>query len=146
VEDTWGSRDYPVLEAAVRLVDEKAPEWVRVSEIAVEAGLDEDDVVRALTALHPLFVGEMAEYSGGGVGQWTIDSVTSEARQLAGQWPSPESLIGQLAAAFRVAADREPDAQERSRLRQLADALTGRLRDLAVEVATEVLGRHFPAR
>ena len=146
MEDTWGRRDYPVLEAAVRLVDEKAPEWVRVSEIAIEAGLDEDDVVRALTALHPLFVGEMAQYSGGGAGQWTIDSVTSEARQLAGQWPSPGSLIGQLAAAFRVAADQEPGEQERDRLRQLADALTGRLRDLAVGVAAEVLGRHFPAR
>jgi hypothetical protein len=146
VEDTWGSRDYPVLEAAVRLVDAKAPEWVRVSEIAIEAGLDEDEVVRALAALHPLFVGEMAQYAGGGVGQWTIDSVTAEARQLAGQWPRPESLIDQLAEAFKAAAEGEPDAQERDRLRQLAGALTGGLRDLAVGVAAEVLGRHFPAR
>ena len=146
MDDTWGSRDYPVLEAAVGLVDARAPEWVRVSEIATEAGLDEDDVVRALTALHPLFVGEMAEYAGGGVGQWTIDSVTSEARQLVGQWPSPEALIDQLAGALRAAADHEPDAQERGRLRQLAGALTGGLRDLALAVAAEVLGRHFPAR
>jgi len=146
VDDTWGSRDYQVLEAAVGLVDARAPEWVRVSEIATEAGLNEDDVVRALTALHPLFVGEMAEYAGGGVGQWTIDSVTSEARQLVGQWPSPEALIDQLAEAFKAAADHEPDTQERGRLRQLAGTLTGGHRDLAVGVAAEVLGRHFPAR
>jgi hypothetical protein len=146
VEDTWGSRYYPVLEATVRLVDAKAPEWVRVSEIAIEAGLDEADVVRALTALRPLFVGEIAEYAGGGVGQWTIDSVTSEARQLVGEWPSPRSLIDQLAEAFKAAADREPDAQERGRLREIASALTGGLRDLAVEVAAEILGRRFPAR
>jgi hypothetical protein len=76
----------------------------------------------------------------------TIDSVTSEARQLVGQWPSPEALIDQLAEAFKAAADREPDAQERGRLRQLADTLTGGLRDLALGVAAEVLGRHFPAR
>lgn len=146
MEDTWGSRAYPALEAAVRLVDAKAPEWVRVSEIAIEAGLDEDEVVRALTALHPLFAGEMAQYAGGGVGQWTIDSVTAEARQLAGQWPRPGSLIDQLAGAFKAAAEGEPDARERDRLRQLAGALTGTLRDLAVGVAAEVLARHVPAR
>ena len=143
VQDTWTSRDYPVLEAAVRLVDASAPEWVRVAEIAIETGLHEDDVVRALTALHPLFVGEMAEYAGG-VGQWTIDSVTSEARQLVGQWPSAESLIDELAEAFKAAAGREPDEQQRDRLRLLAIALTGTVRDLAIGVAGEVLDRHLP--
>jgi hypothetical protein len=78
VEDTWTNRNYPVLEAAVRLLDEADPQWVSVHEIAVETGLDEDSVARVLTALHPRYVGEMDQFSGG-PGPWTIQSVTVAA-------------------------------------------------------------------
>lgn len=140
MEDTWTNRDYPVLEAAVRLLDKADPQWVSVHEIAVETGLDEDSVARALTALHPRYVGEMDQFSSG-PGPWTIQSVTAEARERVGQWPTPESLIERLGDAFNAAAQCEPDEQKRGRLREIAVMLTGTLKDLAVAVAGEVIAR-----
>ena len=65
VQDTWTNRDFPVLEAAVRLLDQADPQWISVREIAAETGLGEDTVARALIALHPRYVGEMDQFSGG---------------------------------------------------------------------------------
>lgn len=143
VEDTWTDRDFPVLDAAARLLDAAVPPWVSVSEIATATGLTDHEVARALTALYPRFVGEMDEFSGA-PGPWTIQNVTTEARYAVGQWPTPESLIDRLAEAFKAAAEREPDEQKRGRLRQLADALTGTVRDLAIGVAGEVIARRIP--
>jgi hypothetical protein len=57
---------------------------------------------------------------------------------------TPESLIDRLAEAFNAAAEREPDAQKHGRLREIAGALTGTLRDLAIGVAGEVIARKIP--
>lgn len=140
MEDTWTDRDFPVLEAAVRLLDQADPQWVSVREIAAETGLEEDVVARALIALHPDYVGEMDQFSGG-PGPWTIQSVTAQARERVGQWPTPESLIERLADGFKAAAEREPDEQKRGRLREIAGMLTGTLKDLAVAIAGEVIAR-----
>jgi hypothetical protein len=134
---------FPVLEAAVRLLDAADPQWVSVQEIAADTGLDEDAVTRALIALHPRYVGEMDQFSGG-PGPWTIQAVMAEAREQVGQWPTPESLIERLADGFNAAAEREPDEQKRGRLREMAGMLTGTLKDLAVAIAGEVIARKVP--
>lgn len=142
MDDTWTNRAFPVLEAAVRPLDAADPQWVSVQEIAADTGLDEDVVARALIALHPRYVGEMDQFSGG-PRPWTIQAVTAEARERVGQWPTPESLIERLADGFN-AAEREPDEQKRGRLPEMAGLLTGTLKDLAVAIAGEVIARKVP--
>jgi hypothetical protein len=76
----------------------------------------------------------------GGPEPWTIQSVTADARERVGQWPTPESLIERLADGFKE-AEREPDEQKRGRLREIAAMLTGTVKDLAVAIAGEVIAR-----
>jgi hypothetical protein len=144
VEDTWTNRDLPVLEAAVRLLDADG-HWVSVRDIANATGIEPEDVARSLVALYPRYVGEMDQFTGGPE-PLTISTVTAEARERVGQWPTPESLIERLAAAFNAAADHEPDERKRGRIREIAGMLTGTLKDLAVAVAVagEVIARKTP--
>jgi hypothetical protein len=57
MEDTWVSRDLPVLETVVKLVDEGSFA-VTVADIADRTGLDTKTVDRALDALSGPYVGE----------------------------------------------------------------------------------------
>ena len=55
-----------------------------------------------------------------------ITDVTERASRLVGQWPTAESLAGQIAKAFTEAAEREPDSARRAgyiRLRQFSATL-----------------------
>jgi hypothetical protein len=144
VEDTWTNRDLPVLEAVVGRLDEGAQHiWVR--DIAEATGLDPVDVGRAFRALEGRYIDDMTPMPGlVSANDWAVSSVTAEARYAVGQWPTPESLIDRLAEAFTAAAEREPDVQKRGRLREIAGALTGGLRDLAIGVAGEVIARKIP--
>jgi hypothetical protein len=45
VDDTWWSRDLPVLDAAVRLAEDE--DFVYVGDLARETGFDPEDVFRA---------------------------------------------------------------------------------------------------
>ena len=114
MEDTWVSRDLPVLEAAVRLLDGGAWE-VTVAEIADETGLDLKTVDRALEALTGPYVAEYQRLATGGVPDtWSVTKVTAAARRVVGQWPTAESLAERLAAAFSEAADVEQDLSARA--------------------------------
>jgi DNA-binding MarR family transcriptional regulator len=137
VEDTWASRDLPVLDAAVKLLDENYD--IRVRDIAAETGLDLESVVRALDALEGPYVGEISRTMGPDAGSWYITSVTAAARQAVGQWPTPESLVDRLAEAFGNAAERESDPEQKSRLRQVASFLGSTGRDVATEVVSRVI-------
>ena len=64
--------------------------------------------------------------------------ITDEARQVVGQWPTPESVADRIVAALLEAADREPDERKRTKLRAAADALGGFSRDLLVNVIANV--------
>lgn len=137
MEDTWLSRDLPVLDAIVRLLDEGAFR-VDVAQIAVETGFDTVTVDRSLTALEGPFVAHYQRYASGGVPDtWNVSDVTAEARRAVGQWPTPESLAERLAGAFAEAADAEQDPERKSRLRQVA----GFLGETGKEVAAEVLAK-----
>jgi hypothetical protein len=58
-----------------------------------------------------------------------------------GQWPTAESLIGQLVEGLDAAAGREDDPERRGRLRQTASLLGGAARDIAVDVMARVIER-----
>lgn len=139
MEDTWVSRDLPVLDVVVRLLDNGA--WqVTVADIAGETGLDPKAVDRALEALHGPYVAEYQRLATGGIPDlWSVTEVTSAARRVVGQWPTAESLAARLAEAFSEAADKEMDPERKSRLRQLANFLGETGKDLAAEIMAKVI-------
>jgi len=100
MEDTWASRDLPVLDAAVRLLEDKFD--VRVRDIAAETGFDVNTVAQALDALEGPYVVEVRKSLGPDPSSWYIMNVTAEARQAVGQsgprrnpwsnaWPRPSA-------------------------------------------------------
>jgi len=139
VEDTWGSRELPVLSAAVALLEDSY--MVTVSDIAEKTGLELSAVSRSLEAMDPTYVDFRKTETGGDPRFWYVNRVTPAAREEVGQWPAPAKLIDRLAAAFSDAASREPDPVRREQLRQAGALLGGPVRDVAVQVAANVMAR-----
>jgi hypothetical protein len=135
VEDTWASRDLPVLDATVRLLETNY--FPSVRDIAAAAGMDIEATARALEALNGTYVDLSRTL--GSPENWHVNTVSADARREVGQWPTAESLIDRLAGAFGTAADQEPDPEKQSRLRSVAGMLGGAGRDIAVEVAARVV-------
>jgi hypothetical protein len=133
MESTWERRDLLVLDAVVRYFDEQdSAEIPDVETFAKITGMDPSQVGRAVRALSPRFI-----KTGPGLGGLTevpIMGVTDEARQVVGQWPSPQVWVDRLVAALHEAAEREPDPERKGRLRAMAEGLGGFARDVAVGV------------
>ncbi len=128
----------PVLTALVALLDQSY--MVTVSDIAERTGLDLTEVARSLDALDPTYVDFRKTTTGGDSRFWYVHKVTPAARREVGQWPTPESLIDRLAAAFNEAADRETDLSQQDRLRMTARLLSDAVRPVAIEVAARIIG------
>jgi hypothetical protein len=137
MDDTWASRDLPVLDAAVRLLEDDSE--VKVADIAAQTGLDGGTVAASLDALEGEYVVEVHRTMGD-PSVWTITRITATARRAVGEWPTPESLVDQLAAASAVAAVKEPDSEKKGRLRQVAGFLGSAGRDVATDVVSKVIG------
>ena len=93
MEDTWASRDLPVLDATVRVMETN--NFPAVRDIAAAAGMDIETTGRALEALDGTYVG--LSRSAGGPESWNVRTVSADARRAVGQWPTAESLVTQLA-------------------------------------------------
>jgi hypothetical protein len=141
---TWASRDLPVLEAAVRLFEEMYTAGLMpdAADIASATGLDALDVAKALDALDGEYLD--LQRTGGDLSSWFVGSITPDARRAVGQWPTGESLIDQLAAGISQAAEREPDPEQKTRLRAVARELAGAAKTIAVNVASEMLEHRLP--
>jgi hypothetical protein len=92
----------------------------------------------ALLALHGPFITLVRSGSASG---WHVTAVTADARRTAGQWPSGEALIDQIAARIAEAAEREPDHERKGRLQAVASGLGGAAKQIAVNVASAYLER-----
>jgi hypothetical protein len=137
VEDTWGSRDVPVLNAVVALLEQSY--MVTVSDIAERTGLELAEVTRSLDAMDPSYVDFRKTETGGDSTFWYVLKVTPEGRRVVGQWPSADSLIDRLVNGFSEAADREEDAEKHYQLRQAASLLSDSVHDVAVQVAATIV-------
>jgi hypothetical protein len=128
----------PVLSAVVALLEQSY--MVTVSDIAERTGLELAEVARALDALDPTYVDFRKTETGGDPRFWYVLKVTPEARQAVGQWPTAESLVDQLAKAFRDAAENEDDPERHYQLRQAAGLLESGIRDVAIQIASAITG------
>jgi hypothetical protein len=138
MEDTWWTRDLPVLDVVVRLREDYS-HFPEVIDIARETGFSTEDVARALVSMNGPFVS--LELTGGGAERWFVKAVTPAARQAVGQWPTPENVVARLAEAFSEAAGQEQDPERRGKLRAVASFLRETGKDFAAEVVAKVIAR-----
>jgi hypothetical protein len=143
VEDTWASRDLPVLQAIVSAFDDSERYQLRVPELIRLCGLPEREVqtgLRALASAQPSLL-ESPPPPSGLTCPIIITGVTERARRLVGQWPTADSLAAEIAMALSEAADQEPDPAKKSRLREAASVLGETARGVVVEVLSRVVER-----
>jgi hypothetical protein len=145
MEETWYSRDLPVLDAVVRLLDESPSGLLLGRAVAKRTALDEGAVESALYALSPTYVilgRQMA--AEGGLDLQVIDGVTGEARRAVGQWPTAESFIDQLVAGLKGAAEQEKDPERKKRLREIARGLGGAAKSIAIDIIAQLIEHKVP--
>jgi hypothetical protein len=142
VDDTWTSRDLPVLEAAVRGVDSHSIVGVALSTIANETTLPVEDVAIAARALQD--AGYVAVTWRMRHPSSAITAVSGEARRIAGSWPSNDVAADRLLEAVRQLEASALSDDERGRLRKLLDALSGVSRDVVVQVASAAITGQMP--
>jgi len=133
LQPTGASRDLPILRAALRRAD-SSNDLPDVQDLERDTGLKKDQVwigLRALQSADPPYI----ELDAG-----TVMAVSERARRELGTWPSPASLVDELAAALALAADKEIEPERKSRLRAAADGLAGMARDIAVGVIARRIG------
>lgn len=136
-EDTWNTRDLPVLQAIVDIYEDSGTYLTRATGIERRTGLDHDTVQQALRRLNsqPSFFEKVVEASGGQVVM--VGPPTADALRVAGAWPSPEQLLQRLISALESAADDDTRApEERSKFKQAAAYLGS----FATQVAIGALG------
>lgn len=137
MQDTWTTRDLPVLDATISLLE--ASFMVTVSDIAGRTGIGERDVAAALEALDPVYLDFRKTTTGGDPTYWYVHKATPEARRAVGQWPTPASLVTRLAEEFSSAAADERDAERKGLLTYAARLVSDTLRDVAERAAAAVL-------
>lgn len=139
MEDTWFSRDLPVLDAAISLAEESAIGFPRAGGIAKRTGFDVRDVAKAMDAMDGAYFRVQRYMSGGDPSPWHVSEFTPKARRAVGQWPTPENVADRLLAALEQAASETADEEERGRFRRAADSLKGLGRDVLPEVIANVI-------
>jgi hypothetical protein len=138
MQDTWYNRELPVLRAAVAAFERDLGRLLpEVSDLAEATGLAADDVARAVAALHPEYLD--LQTTPGEPTSWFVQRVHTSARRAVGQWPSPDTLAAQLAAAMQQVAEHTSDPDAKSRLRRAAEAIGGLAKDVLTEVGTKML-------
>jgi hypothetical protein len=137
VQDTWATRELPVLDATVSLLEESY--MVTVSDIATRTGLDSATVARSLEALDPVYVDFRKTTTGGDPTFWYVLKVAPQARRAVGQWPTPDSFVTKLAAELSAAASQEEDVERKGLLSYAARLIGDTVRAAAVRAAGEVL-------
>jgi hypothetical protein len=138
MEDTWWTRDLPVLDAAVTLF--QSEDFVEVGDLARATGFEPGDVAQALRDMEGVFVGKIQGM--GEMERWCITEVTPEARRAVGQWPTPENVVARLAEAFTAAAEHEPDPERKSKLRAVGSWLADTGKGIATQVISTVITQH----
>lgn len=140
VDETWVSRDLPVLRAAVRLCEEKR---VASREAIMEVtGFNKWTVILAFDALaaeQPPFFDELSNRTTN-AGYRAVAVPTGHARRTVGTWPTPESLADAIIARLQQAADDHTASPEmRDRAKQGLMAFLGSGKDILIGAAGSIL-------
>jgi len=134
---TWFERDYPVLLATAAQLEESRSNMAMSHEIAARAGIEADQVVKALGNLGTRYVLTKDASSLGGRDLYAV-GLTDKGLEAADVWPSSDLLAERLVAALERLLEETPEGSPKAgKLRAALDAL----RELTVGTAGNVLGQ-----
>lgn len=142
-KETWSTRDEPVLEAIVELVDDGAMR-VTPQDLVKHTGFELGTVQRALVALaaeEPSFF-EFSDMTTMGSAIREIDNIrnpSGHARRTVKTWPTAETLADRLIAGLEQAADETTDEEEASRLRRTGQWFGAAGRDVLVNIISSTM-------
>ena len=86
-QNTWATRELPVLKAIVKLLEPPGSNQATISQISEDTGIDKADVDRAIEALKGEYITEYQQFlTDGDPSTWAVRGVTPQARQAVGQW------------------------------------------------------------
>lgn len=143
LNDTWHSRELPVLIAAARVVD--TGEHVTPDELAEVDDLDlgADAIEMACEALVPTYLdaGRAPRRGGETRGMLVITGVTDDGRRATGLWPDGDTAVAQLLSALRQAEDLTDDPDDQTALRKAGGQLATVSRSVLAEVIAAVITR-----
>lgn len=143
LDDVCGPRDFPVLVATARLLDQTHRPQMSQS-IAKVLGLDQRDVAAALTNLSHRHL-EVRDASTYGERGCYVVGIRPAGLEAVGQWPSPETAADRLIAALEALIDNTAEGSpKQSRLKAARDGLLGAGRDVLVEVAGAAITGRIP--
>jgi hypothetical protein len=136
MDDTFYSRDYPVLLSVARRLEGGAFS-VRQDEIARDTGLEQDQVYRALLALDSGDFIEGQQEGRMGPREIVARGISERGRREVGLWPpaDTDSLTAALKAAI---ASPDTSADDRTKLRKILDTLGGVSKDIVVGIGVGV--------
>lgn len=142
IEDTWSTRDLPVLKVIVELADQ-GESSVEPAEIQRRTGLSAQQVQVALAALDdedPSLISIIGHTRGDGTREiYAAQQPTGEARRRVGSWPTPEGLADRLIAALKEAAEAETDPERKTKWETVAGFLSGVGQGVLIGVLTKAL-------
>lgn len=142
-QETWSTRDEPVLAAIVELVDNGAMS-VGPHDLVKHTGFDLETVQRALVALaaeNPPFF-EFSDMTGLDSEIREIENIrnpTGHARRTVRTWPTAETLADRIIAALEQAAAETENEEEAGRLRRAGRWFSAAGRDVLVNVVSTAM-------
>jgi hypothetical protein len=139
VEDTWTSRDLPVLEVVVEGFTDPERFMMTFQEVVGACGLPEREVKAGLRDLWASSFVEAPRPPEELTYPLIVTGVTERARRAVGQWPTPDSLAARLVKGLREAAEQEDDPVRRKGLKEAAGFLGETARGVVAEVCAKVI-------
>lgn len=144
MDDTWFSRDFPVLDAIVREIDNVliSGTYPQLSDIAAITGLEIMQVGSAAIALENAGLIDLHKtMTGGNPAPWPVTGVSGNARQLVGAWPTPESLARDLYRQIENLSESEANPTRSSWFKNFLGETSAIGKDIVVEVLAAALGK-----
>lgn len=137
LDDTWQTRDFPVLLEVARQADRQPQRlWLSITQVAEATGLSKDDV---RTAAHWLAEAGLVQVDRRADSVVAFRGITVEARTKVGLWPTPQVAADRLVAALRQAVEEAATPEEKTKRQKALSSLLEGGRDFIVSVAAGVL-------
>jgi len=144
MDDTWFSRDLPVLDAIVREIDNLliSGTYPQLSDIAAITRLEIMQVGSAAIALDNAGLIELHQtMTGGNPAPWAVTGVSSNARQLVGAWPTPQSLARDIYRQIENLSGSESNPTKSSWFKNFLGETSAMGKDIVVEVLAAAIGK-----
>lgn len=144
MDDTWFSRDLPVLDAIVLEIDKLLLRgtYPQLSDIAEITGMAILEVGSAAIALDNAGLIDLHQtMTGGNPAPWSVIGVAGNARQLVGAWPTPESLAKDLYQQIENLSASEANPTKSSWFKNFLGGTSAIGKDVVVEVLATAIGK-----